>query len=141
MPTRDLTSIRSFEHLGTEECWRLVGRHGVGRVGFKTGGDHVRIVPTRYDAHSGTAYFRAPTFGELARSIHGRTASLEVDDLDRSTFTGWSVLMTGVARRVEDPATMASLWSLGRPHPWFPGPETQWIALPVDEIRGQRVGV
>lgn len=139
MSTRGAESTRTFAHLDSADCWRLVGRQGIGRVVF-TGDTHTQIVPTTYDAQSGTAYFRTPTFGELARRVHGHTASLQVDDIDPRNFTGWSVLMTGTAHRVEDPATVASLWSHDRPHAWFPGPETQWIALPVDLIRGQRVG-
>lgn len=139
MPTSNVSDTRSFAHLDADECWRLVGNHGIGRVVF-IGDTYTQIVPTTYDAVNGTAYFRAPTFGELARRVDGKTASLQVDDIDRSTFTGWSILMTGTAHRVEDAATVGSLWSLGRPRAWFPGPQTQWIALPVDTLRGQRVG-
>lgn len=139
MSTSDVTDSRTFAHLDAGECWRLVGSHGIGRVVF-TGDTFTQIVPTTYDAVSGTAYFRTPTFGELARRVDGRTTSLQVDDIDRGTFTGWSVLMTGTAHRVEDAATVVSLWSLGRPRAWFPGAQTQWIALPVDTLRGQRVG-
>ena len=138
MPTSNVTDTRNFAHLSSEECWRLVGDHGIGRVVF-AGDTLTQIVPTTYDAVSGTAYFRAPTFGELARRVDGRTTTLQVDEIDRGTFTGWSVLMTGTAHRVEDAATVASLWSLGRPRAWFPGKQTQWIALPVDSLRGQRV--
>lgn len=139
MSTSRMNDTRLFAHLDAGECWRLVGDHGIGRVVF-AGDTWTQIVPTTYDAVNGTAYFRAPTFGELARRVDGHTASLQVDDLDRDTLTGWSVLMTGTAHRVEDAATVASLWSLGRPHAWFPGKQTQWIALPVDTMRGQRVG-
>jgi nitroimidazol reductase NimA-like FMN-containing flavoprotein (pyridoxamine 5'-phosphate oxidase superfamily) len=133
-----LNDTRIFERLGAEECWLLVGGQGVGRIGFM-GETHVQIVPTRYDAQRGTAYFRAGTFGELARRVHGQAVSLQVDDLDRGTFSGWSVVMTGTAHRVEDATTVAARWSVGRPAPWLPTPESQWIALQVDDIRGERV--
>lgn len=139
MPTSNVTDNRDFAHLDARECWRLVSDHGIGRVVF-AGDTWTQVVPTTYDAVNGTAYFRAPTFGELAQRVDGRTASLQVDNIDRHTFTGWSVLMTGTAHRVEDASTVASLWGLGRPHAWFPGKQTQWIALPVDVVLGQRVG-
>ena len=129
---------RTFENLEAVECWRLVGEHGIGRVVFE-GDMRTEVVPTRYDARSRTAYFRAPTYGELARRVHRRTASLQVDDIDEQSFTGWSIVMAGTAPRVDDAATIGSLGSVGRPRPWVPGPETQWIALPVDTVRGQRV--
>lgn len=138
MSSRDATGARTFEHLDAAECWRLVGQHGLGRVVF-AGDTHAQVVPTSYDALSGTAYFRAPTFGELARRVHDHATSLQVDDIDPGTFTGWSVVMSGTAHRVEDAATVASLWPLDRPDPWFPGARPQWIALPVDELHGQRV--
>lgn len=124
--------------LDAAACWRLVGDMGLGRVGFM-GDSQIRIVPTMYDAEGHTAYFRASRFGELARGVDDRLASLQVDEVDRTTFTGWSVLMTGRAHRVDDAARVASLWSPGRPHPWLPGPELQWIELVVDAIEGQRV--
>ncbi len=52
------------------------------------GETHVQIVPTRYDAQRGTAYFRAGTFGEIARRIYDQAVSLKVDHLDRLTFSG-----------------------------------------------------
>lgn len=139
MSVPDVRDNRTFERLDVEECWRLVGEHGVGRVVFEGDADGTQVVPTRYDARSGTAFFRAQIFGELARRVHTRTTTLQVDELDPHTLTGWSIVMTGTARRVSDAETMASLWTLDRPQPWIPGPFTQWIALPVDHVRGQRV--
>lgn len=137
MPTQ-LNEPRTFVRLGAEECWHLVGSKGVGRIGFM-GESTIQIVPTGYDAQRGKAYFRAGTFGELARRVHGRDVTLQVDDIDRTTFSGWSVVMTGTAHRVEDAATVAARWSAGRPSPWLPTPEAQWIALDVDAITGERV--
>ena len=134
-----MTTNTAFERLSVDECWRLVIGHRMGRLGF-VGDAHVQIVPTKYDAELGTAYFRAGTFGELARRVHNRATTLQVDEIDPDTFCGWSVLMTGTAHRVGDAATLASRWSLGRPRPWFPaGPQSQWIALSVDTIEGHRV--
>jgi nitroimidazol reductase NimA-like FMN-containing flavoprotein (pyridoxamine 5'-phosphate oxidase superfamily) len=133
-----LNNAGTFERLDPDECWTLVGGHGVGRIGFM-GETHIQIVPTRYDALRGTAYFRAGTFGELARRVHGHAVSLQVDDLDRRTFSGWSVVLTGTAHRVEDAATVAARWSVGRPSPWLPGADSQWIALQVNAILGERV--
>ncbi|RYC13869.1 pyridoxamine 5'-phosphate oxidase family protein [Nocardioides zhouii] len=138
MRTSKANTPRTFTDLGADECWRLVGVHGVGRVVF-AGATYTRVVPTTYDAIHGTAYFRAPTFGELARRADGHEVLLCVDNVDRHDLTGWSVEMTGTAHRVEDAATVATLWSLGRPQSWFPGLQTQWIALPVAQVRGQRV--
>ena len=138
MPTSGANAHRTFATLDPDECWRLVGGHGVGRVVF-AGDTYTHVVPTTYDAVNTTAYFRAPTFGQLARRTDGHTISLCVDDIQATTFTGWSVQMSGTAHRVQDAATVASLWSLGRPHAWFPGTQTQWIALPVEHLQGQRV--
>lgn len=137
MPTQ-LNDTGAFERLGADECWLLVGNQGVGRIGFM-GDAQIQIMPTRYDAQSGTAYFRAGTFGELARRVHGRGVTLQVDDIDQRMFSGWSVVMTGTAHRVDDAATVAERWALGRPSTWLPAPESQWIALHVDDIRGERV--
>jgi nitroimidazol reductase NimA-like FMN-containing flavoprotein (pyridoxamine 5'-phosphate oxidase superfamily) len=130
--------LRSFERLDAAECWRLVGTQGVGRIGFMSD-TRVQIVPARYDAHRHTIYFRAGTFGEIARRVHGQSVSLQVEDLDPRTLSGWSVVMSGQAHRVEDAATVAARWSARRPSPWLPSPDSQWIAVPVDDIQGERV--
>jgi nitroimidazol reductase NimA-like FMN-containing flavoprotein (pyridoxamine 5'-phosphate oxidase superfamily) len=134
----DANARSRAENIGPVECWQLVAEKGVGRVGFMED-SRLRIVPTRYDAEGHTAYFRALTYGELALGGQDRAMSLQVDEVDLESFTGWSVLMSGQAHRVKDAATIASLWVLGRPHPWVSGTETQWIALVVDTIEGQRV--
>lgn len=139
MPMSDVNNPRTFANLATDECWLLVADHGIGRVVF-AGDTYTQVVPTTYDAINGTAYFRAPIFGELARRADRHVISLQVDEIDRRTLTGWSVQMSGRGHRVADAATVASLWSLGRPRAWFPGVQTQWIALPVDHVEGQRVG-
>jgi nitroimidazol reductase NimA-like FMN-containing flavoprotein (pyridoxamine 5'-phosphate oxidase superfamily) len=133
-----LNDTRIYARLGAEECWDLVGSQGIGRIGYM-GDTHIQIVPTRYDAQRGTAYFRAGTFGELARRVHGKAVSLQVDDLDRRTFSGWSVVITGIAHRVDDATTVAERWSVERPSPWLPAPDSQWISLSVDDIQGERV--
>ncbi len=138
MPQSGANAHRTFETLAPDACWRLVGAHGVGRIVF-AGDTSTHVVPTTYDAVSTTAYFRAPTFGQLARRADGHTISLCIDDIEGTTLTGWSVQMSGTAHRVHDAATVASLWSRGRPHAWFPGTQTQWIALPVETLFGQRV--
>ena len=138
MAPSSVHSPRALENLTIDECWRLVAHRGFGRVVY-AGDNTTQVVPTTYEVTSGTAYFRAPPFGELARRADRHVISLQVDDIDRRTLTGWSVQMSGRAHRVEDAATVASLWSLGRPAAWIPGAQTQWIALPVDHMQGQRV--
>ena len=84
MATLDFNARRRLESLQPIECWQLVAHQGVGRVGFM-GDTRLRIVPTRYDTEGHTAYFRASTFGELARGGHDRAMSLQVDDVARPT--------------------------------------------------------
>lgn len=56
---------------------------------------------------------RAARGGATARAAHGRAdhggavVCYEADELDPARKTGWSVMVTGLARRVHDPASVA----------------------------------
>ena len=75
--------------------------------------------------------------GRLARrrntpppsSGHGRV-SFEIDRVDEAISEGWSVLVTGAARRVDDPKEVASLDTLGLA-PWAGGPRHAIVRHPV----------
>lgn len=138
MPWRALNDGQSLEHLGAAECWRLLGSQRFGRLCFCVD-DRVEVVLTPYVARTDRIYFRAATFGPVARRVLTRQVTLQVDDLRGDRQAGWSVTATGTAVHVEDAATLASLWSPVRPAPWGSDQEALWVELAPDDVRGQRL--
>lgn len=138
MRTDELPVGPTFETLSTATCWRHAETAVVGRIGFVADGV-VQILPVNFMVQSGSVYFRTTAYGAVARHVDGQAVSFEVDEIDREHQGGWSVLVTGHARRVDDSETLAALWTPTRPHPWAEGVRTLWIEIDVQSISGRLV--
>ncbi len=62
--------------------------------------------------------------------------SFEIDRVDESMSEGWSVLVTGAARRVDDPEEVVALAGLGL-EPWAGGPRHALVRIHPDEMTGR----
>lgn len=71
-----------------------------------------------------------------ARADHGRgnVVVYEADQIDPRTRTGWSVMVTGFARIVEDPALIARYQQALRP--WVAGSKNTVIGIDTDIVTG-----
>src|SRR5438067_8652046 len=110
--------------LSREECMKLLASHSFGRLAVNTGSGApvIRPVNYRFDERSQSVVFRtAPgsKFHALIRSAH---AAFEIDGIDASSRTGWSVIIRGVTDEVANPNQTSRLDRLGL-EPWAPGPK------------------
>ena len=62
--------------------------------------------------------------------------SFEIDRVDEVMSEGWSVLVTGEARRVDDPDEVVALAGLGLT-PWAGGPRHVLVRIRPDEVTGR----
>lgn len=127
-----------FRQVSTEECWRLVASEPVGRLAFVVD-SMPKIFPLNHSLHDGAVYFRTSAYGEIARSVAGKAVAFEVDHIYSEDWSGWSVLITGIARRVDDSTTLAALWSPHRMNPWAEGSRKVWIEIDPHEVTGRMV--
>ncbi|MEV0189596.1 pyridoxamine 5'-phosphate oxidase family protein [Kitasatospora purpeofusca] len=125
-------------HLTEPQCWDLVGSHGVGRVGLP-GRPAPVVYPVNYAVDHRTVVYRTSPRGAAAPP-DGTPASFQVDHLDDRSNEGWSVLMVGECRRVEDPAEEERLSLLPGATPWAGGSRPLWIRIRPDEVTGRRIG-
>ncbi len=96
---------RQVLELTEPECWDLVGSVSLGRVVFSM---HAMpaIRPVNHLVDDKTIIIRS----HLGAAIVGHAARdeavvcYEADQLDADRHTGWSVIMTGLARLVQEPA-------------------------------------
>ena len=65
---------------------------------------------------------------------HGNVVVYEADQIDPRTRTGWSVMVTGLARIVEDPALIARYQQALRP--WVAGSKNTVIGIDADIVTG-----
>jgi Pyridoxamine 5'-phosphate oxidase len=129
------------------ECWHLLGTVSLGRVVF-TQRAMPAIRPVNHlieerkiiiRTHLGAA-IAAPalsgTLGEHGKPF-GSVVCYEADEIDSVRHTGWSVIATGLARLVTDPA-LVKRYSDGLT-PWIAGELNQVVEIEPRFINGVRL--
>jgi len=122
--------------LAPEACRELLSGHGVGRLALTVGGAP-SILPVNYDVVDGAVVFR--TAAGAPALAAGQTVAFEVDHFDEARSEGWSVLVTGPAEQVTDPAGIAALAAAAATTPWAGGDRPTWIRIRPDHITGRRI--
>ena len=125
------------EVLGHAECMRLVSSVPVGWLAYCEE-DAPLLVPVNFAVDGDEVVVRSSFGGKLAAAARGKVMALAVDSLDLESRTGWSVVVRGRARVVEDTDDDAGPWLAG-PSPWAPGEKELAIALRAAEVTGRRL--
>lgn len=73
---------------------------------------------------------------KLTSDVYGQVVSVQADDFDPATRKAWSVLVTGTALQVTDPAEVH--WVSSRVHPWVPGQDPLLVKVPSTLVSGRR---
>lgn len=82
--------------LAPEESWERLRTAAVGRVAMIRGGVP-SVVPVNICVADGAVWFRVGPGGLLDAALAGHVLSIEADEVDRVTHSGWSVVVTGRA--------------------------------------------
>lgn len=127
----------TLDVLDRAECFRLVEAGGIGRVVFLDA-DRVVALPVNFRMVRADAVFRTGD-GTIAEAVRAdRPMSLEVDHLDEALVEGWSVLLSGHAVVVDDPAERTRIEEL-HIEPWAGGDRHLVIRLTTDAVSGRRI--
>ena len=128
------------------ECWQLLASVSIGRVVF-THRAMPAIRPVNHfvdgrkiiiRTHNGAAIAsRAMEEAGRQGARHGSVVCYEADDLDPVRHTGWSVIATGLARLVTDPADVARYTAATEP--WIAGEMNQVVAIEPGFLSGLRL--
>ena len=124
-----------------EECLRLLEEEQVGRVGVSDHGSPL-VLPVNYVLDGDTVVFRTAPGTKLDAAMRSPVA-FEVDEIDHTTRSGWSVVIRGVAEEVTSfsgPGVRERLESLPL-QPWAPGEKAHLVRITPRSITGRRVGV
>jgi len=129
----------TMRDLPTEECFRLLGTHEIGRLGVNA--EHYPlIIPVNYGLDGTTIVIRTHPGTTLAAAEHANV-TFEVDDIDRRTRGGWSVLVRGQAEEVgpEHRADLVTRTHQAHVEPWAPGEHGHWLRLIPHHVTGRRL--
>lgn len=130
--------MREPIELSVHECVTLLSGGVFGRLALTTPGGP-RIVPINYAVVDEALHFRTTPYSELASYGPGSEAAFEIDEIDHSRQTGWSVVALGRLEALT-PAELEDLRAVWVPRPWAGGQRNLHLRLRWREISGRRLG-
>ena len=109
---------------------RLLASHSFGRLAVSMGEGAPVIRPVNYvfDEPSQSVMFRTALGSKFHALLRSADAAFEIDGIDETSRTGWSVIVRGVTDEVTDPSEVRRLDGLGL-EPWAPGPKAHWVHI------------
>jgi nitroimidazol reductase NimA-like FMN-containing flavoprotein (pyridoxamine 5'-phosphate oxidase superfamily) len=124
------------QSLSWEQCLDRLRAGSIGRIAV-THRALPAIVPVNYALSSSRVIFRTEPGGMLARACDGSVVAFEVDDLDVTGQSGWSVLVVGLAELLEGSAAvraaetgLVSAVGSGR---------DQFVAIAIGQLSGRLI--
>lgn len=121
-----------LESLTSQQCEDHLAAGGIGRIVLSTAAGPVAY-PVNFVFADGAIIFR--TSDAMTDSITGVVA-FEVDHIDEAMSEGWSVLVRGHARRIEDPEEREAVALLDL-EPWAGGARLNLIGIEPFEMTGR----
>jgi len=131
--TQGASDESTFEELSAGECLVLLSERSVGRFAVGAPGSSPLVVPVNYMMDGDAVVFRTGP-GQKFDALGGQPVSFQLDEIDPSHHTGWSVLVKGKAYE-------ATHWETDHLtiEPWAPGRKDRWVRIVPDEITGRRI--
>ena len=132
------TDRHGLEVLPLAQCLSLLRSRPLGRLAYLDAGDPV-VVPVNHLVDGSTVVLRSLAGSKLDAAVLNRPVAFQLDDHDPARGTGWSVLVRGTARLVDDPdvvsryASELDSWAVDDPG------EATWIRIDADEVSGRRL--
>lgn len=121
--------------LDRAECLRLLGQMTFGRIAVTIGALPV-ILPVNFRLVDDRIVFRTNPGSKLDAATAGSVVSFEVDSIDPVSHTGWSVVVTGVAAEITDPAELAHVADANVPR-WAHGGGDRVVEVPITMVSGR----
>lgn len=127
-----------FHELGRRECLRRLAKVPVGRVVY-TRQALPAVLPVNFGLDGeGAVVLRTSAASELVRAIDGAVVAFEADDIDPVRHSGWSVIVTGAAVLVTDPAEHERL-ARTVPASWVPSPREVFVRIEPELVSGREL--
>lgn len=124
-----------LEVLDRDECLRLLATATLGRIGTTMAALPV-VLPVNFRLVDDLVVFRTGNGTKLEAATHDAVVAFEADDFEPVSHAGWSVVVTGIAREVVDPSSVAALGPIPR---WAPAGGDRYVAIGTDMVSGRRI--
>ena len=133
-----MTSPPTVIRLDRAACLAMLAQVSVGRVAITVGAlPTIRTV--RYAVSDDDVVFRVAPDSRLRRAASDAVVAFGADHCDDHANHGWSVVVQGRCRSVNDPEWLARLRTLPL-MPWVDGPEGDvFMSIPLTDITGETV--
>ncbi len=125
-----------LRELTAQQCAAHLRSGGIGRVVMVTGRGPVAH-PLNFAVSEGDVIV-STTVAQAAQFEDQPSVTFEIDRVDESMAEGWSILVTGPARRVDDPDEVVELAALGLV-PWAGGPRHALVRIHPEEVTGRLI--
>jgi hypothetical protein len=134
---KGLTDRFGLEVLDEDECFELMASMEVGRLAVVSGGVPL-IFPVNYAVVDGTVVIRTAPGTKLTAAGRNQV-TIEADEIDPATHTGWSVVVRGRAEEITnfDPAEVQGLRHIAL-NPWA-GDKPVWLRIVPAVVTGRRL--
>jgi nitroimidazol reductase NimA-like FMN-containing flavoprotein (pyridoxamine 5'-phosphate oxidase superfamily) len=127
-----------FRAMERRECLRLLATVPVGRVVY-TRQALPAVLPVNFVLDTDSSVLLRTSAGSgLVRAVDGVVVAFEADEFDAASRSGWSVVVTGPATVVTDPAEHARLLRTG-PESWMPIQEDVFIRIESAMVTGREL--
>jgi nitroimidazol reductase NimA-like FMN-containing flavoprotein (pyridoxamine 5'-phosphate oxidase superfamily) len=128
----------AYQELSTEDCLALLEANRFGRVGVVVAAKPM-VFPVNYLLDGDTIVFRTGVGSKLSGAALGHVC-FEIDGIDETRRSGWSVIVHGVGHEITEAIDQRSahLRQL-EVEPWVPGEHAHWVAIQPDSITGRRL--
>jgi transcriptional regulator with XRE-family HTH domain len=127
-----------LEGMTVAECKQRLAGGGIGRFLFVEPDRGPVAIPVNFRMDGDDVVFRTASGGTVPPGPHERRVSFEVDHLDDALSEGWSVLVSGKAQVITDPAGLARAEAL-HVEPWAGGDRPIYVRLTGSQITGRRI--
>ncbi|MEU4083166.1 pyridoxamine 5'-phosphate oxidase family protein [Streptomyces aureus] len=126
----------TFHELDRQECLRLLAKVPVGRVVY-TRQALPAVLPVNFCLDTDdSVVLRTSSDSDLVRAIDGVVVAFEADEFDTENRSGWSVVVTGRATLVTDPAEHERLSQVG-PASWMPLRRPVFVRIESEMVTGR----
>jgi len=129
----------SMSVLSSEECYTLLGTRHIGRLGV-IAEHYPLIIPMNYALDHRVLVVRSQPGVKLSNTDHANV-TFQVDDIDDTTQSGWTVLVRGLAEEVTPDHSDHIIENTHHTNltPWAPHSGSHWVRIIPQAITGRRI--
>jgi nitroimidazol reductase NimA-like FMN-containing flavoprotein (pyridoxamine 5'-phosphate oxidase superfamily) len=121
------------QRLTEEDCWSLLARESLGRLGIVVAGD-LEIFPVNFRADGRRLLFRTAEGTKLAGLTINDRVVFEIDGADDAS--AWSVVLKGTARTLERSSEIEQAEAVA-PTSWVPTVKTRFVEIRPEAVTGR----